>query len=207
MRSVPDRKRPQKMGSSRMDHGVRKCERLENALPTTKVPQEGGGELTTSVRVQTQDRKVLAELLAELETDCADPRDQDINDLTLAAQGEDHGVPREVVNNQQKVALAALSTDAGWAPHVHVESLQGSRRRGKRGGVRSGEAREAGKAETWVDQRPEDESACHEGVAGRGDPGGGATEESGATGGDTSKRRLPDLTQTPELTQLPEKAR
>ncbi|CAI7932682.1 unnamed protein product [Closterium sp. NIES-54] len=36
-----------------------------------------------------------------------------------------------------KVALAALSTDAGWAPHVHVESLQGSSRRGKRGGVRS----------------------------------------------------------------------
>ncbi|CAI7885641.1 unnamed protein product [Closterium sp. NIES-53] len=97
-----------------------------------------------------QDRKVLAEPLAELETDCADPRDQDINDLTLAAQGEDRNVPRVVVNYQQKVALAALSTDAGWAPHVHVESLQGNSRRGKRGGVRSGalpplDAREAGR--------------------------------------------------------------
>ncbi|CAI7863870.1 unnamed protein product, partial [Closterium sp. NIES-53] len=100
--------------------------------------QEVGGELTTSVRVQTQDKKVLAETLTELETDCADPRDQDINDLTLAAQGEDRGVPRVVLNHQQKVALAALSTDAGWARYVHVESLEGSCRWGKQGGVRSG---------------------------------------------------------------------
>ncbi|CAI7927720.1 unnamed protein product [Closterium sp. NIES-54] len=84
-----------------------------------------------------------------METNCADPRDQDIRDLTLAAQGEDRGATRVVVNNQQKVALAAVSTDTGWAPHVHVESLQGSNRRGKRGGVRSGallplDARKAG---------------------------------------------------------------
>ncbi|CAI7886337.1 unnamed protein product, partial [Closterium sp. NIES-54] len=63
MHSVPDRKRPQEMGSCRMDHG-----------------------------------------------DYADPRDQYINDLNLAAQGKNRGVPRVVVNNQQKVALAALST-------------------------------------------------------------------------------------------------
>ncbi|CAI7816362.1 unnamed protein product, partial [Closterium sp. NIES-53] len=48
-----------------------------------------------------QDRKVLAEPLTELETDRADPRDQDIKDLTLAAQGEDRGVPCAVVNDQQ----------------------------------------------------------------------------------------------------------
>ncbi|CAI7755061.1 unnamed protein product [Closterium sp. NIES-53] len=88
-------------------------------------------------RVQTQDRKDLTESLVELETDCADPRDQDITDLTFATQGEDRGVTRVVVNNQQNVALAALSTDAGWAPHILVESLQGSSRQGKRG-VRSG---------------------------------------------------------------------
>ncbi|CAI7790860.1 unnamed protein product [Closterium sp. NIES-54] len=33
--------------------------------------------------------------LAELETDCADPGDRDIRDLSLAAQGEDRGVPPE----------------------------------------------------------------------------------------------------------------
>ncbi|CAI7861450.1 unnamed protein product [Closterium sp. NIES-54] len=42
---------------------------------------------------------------------------------------------------------------------------------------RTGQARAGGEADTWVDQRGEDRSACHEGVAGRGDPGGGATEE------------------------------
>ncbi|CAI7850763.1 unnamed protein product [Closterium sp. NIES-53] len=46
------------------------------------------------------DKKVLVEMLVELETYCTDPRDQDINDLTLAAQGEDSAVTRIVVNNQ-----------------------------------------------------------------------------------------------------------
>ncbi|CAI7757799.1 unnamed protein product [Closterium sp. NIES-54] len=58
----------------------------------TKVPQEVREELTSSVRVPTQDRKVFAEPLAELETDCADPRDQDIGDLTIVAQEENCGV-------------------------------------------------------------------------------------------------------------------
>ncbi|CAI7782793.1 unnamed protein product, partial [Closterium sp. NIES-53] len=128
MRSVTDCKRPQKMGSSRMDHGG-----------TSDLHDYANAALSNPILLMgTLDGKVLAEPLAELETDCADPRDQDINNLTLAAQGEDCGVLRVVLNNQQKVALAALSTDVGWAPHVHVESLQGSSRRGKRGGVRSG---------------------------------------------------------------------
>ncbi|CAI7793794.1 unnamed protein product, partial [Closterium sp. NIES-53] len=106
--------------------------------------------LSPTLPMGTQDRKVLAEPLAELETDCEDPRDQDIRDLTLTAEGEDRGVTCVVVNNQQEVALAVLSTDAGWDPHVHVESLQGSSGRGKRGGVRSGalpplDARKAGR--------------------------------------------------------------
>ncbi|CAI7856707.1 unnamed protein product, partial [Closterium sp. NIES-53] len=196
------------------------AERRIGMVMDVALPQEVGGDLTTSVRVQMQDRKVLAEPLAEPETDCADPRDQDINDLTLAAQGEDRGVPRVVINSQQKVALAALSTDAGWAPHVHVESLQGSSRRGRRGGVRSGalpplEARKARRGRRGREgrQRPgktrdkETGSACHEGVAGRGHQVGGATEESCATGVDTSKGVLPDLTRTPEQMQLPEEAR
>ncbi|CAI7872657.1 unnamed protein product [Closterium sp. NIES-53] len=53
--------------------------------------QEVGGKLTTSVRLQTQDGKVRLEPVAELETSSADPRDQSIRDLTLGAQGEDHG--------------------------------------------------------------------------------------------------------------------
>ncbi|CAI5942204.1 unnamed protein product [Closterium sp. NIES-64] len=100
--------------------------------------QEVGGELTTSIRVQAKDRKVQVETLAELETRSADPRDQNIRDLTLGAQGEDRGVARVVVYNYKEVPLLTLTTDAGWAPHVHVERLQGSGRAGKRGGVRSG---------------------------------------------------------------------
>ncbi|CAI7892579.1 unnamed protein product [Closterium sp. NIES-53] len=50
-------------------------------------------------------------------------------------------------------------------------------------------------------------SACHAGVAGRGDQGGGAMGESGATGGDTSKGVLPDLMRTLGKTQLPKEAR
>ncbi|CAI5993259.1 unnamed protein product [Closterium sp. NIES-64] len=158
MRSVPDRKRPQKVGGSRMDQGgtgdlhdqanaalrnpillwrSRKRERLLNAVLSSVGCQEVGGKLTTSVRVQAQDRKVRVKTLAELETGSADPRDQDIRDLILGAQGEDCGVARVVVNNYQEVPLLTLTTDAGWAPHVHVECLQGSSRQGERGGVRS----------------------------------------------------------------------
>ncbi|CAI7788262.1 unnamed protein product [Closterium sp. NIES-53] len=98
MRSVLDRKRPQKIGSSRMDH---------------RVLQEVGGELTTSVTVQTQDKKVLTKPLTELETDCTDPRDQDNRDLTLAAQGEDRGVTRAVANNQQSGAARGAESGGG----------------------------------------------------------------------------------------------
>ncbi|CAI7838742.1 unnamed protein product [Closterium sp. NIES-53] len=79
------------------------------SAPLDAAPRAAPEPTATSTGV-TQDRKVLAEPLAELETDYADPRDQYINDLNLAAQGRNRGVPHVVVNNQQKVALAALST-------------------------------------------------------------------------------------------------
>ncbi|CAI7765554.1 unnamed protein product, partial [Closterium sp. NIES-54] len=53
----------------------------------------------------TQNRKVRAETLSELETSNADPVDQHLSDVTLAAQGEDRGVTRVVVNHQQEVTL------------------------------------------------------------------------------------------------------
>ncbi|CAI7830261.1 unnamed protein product [Closterium sp. NIES-54] len=71
---------------------------------------------------------------------------------------------------------------------------------------RVGQARVGGEAETRKDQKQGGGSACHEGVAERGDQGGGAKGESGATGGDTSKGLLPDLTRTPDKTQLPKEA-
>ncbi|CAI7868916.1 unnamed protein product [Closterium sp. NIES-54] len=114
------------MGSSRMDHGRtsdvhdhanaalsnpillwrgRKRERLADALRTTEGSQKVGGKLPTSVGVQTQDRKVRAETISELETSNADPVDQHLSDLILVAQGEDCGVTRVVVNDQQEVTL------------------------------------------------------------------------------------------------------
>ncbi|CAI5963547.1 unnamed protein product [Closterium sp. NIES-64] len=159
MRCVVNRKRPQKMGSSRMDHGCtsdvhdhanaalsnpillwrgRKREGLADTLCSTEGSQMGRGKLPTSVRVQSQNRKVRAETLSELETSCADPVDQHLSDVTLAAQGEHRGVTREVVDHQQEVTLVTLATDAGGAPHVHVKSLQRSLYRRKLGGVRGG---------------------------------------------------------------------
>ncbi|CAI7739555.1 unnamed protein product [Closterium sp. NIES-53] len=85
--------------------GGRKRERLADALRTSEGPQEVGGKLTTFVGVQTQNRKVRAEMLAELATSTTDPVDQHLSDLTLAAQGEDSGVTRVVVNDQQEVTL------------------------------------------------------------------------------------------------------
>ncbi|CAI7830675.1 unnamed protein product, partial [Closterium sp. NIES-54] len=126
MRRVPHRKRPQKMGSSRMHHrrtsdvhdhanaalsnpillrGVRKREGLTDASCETVGAQKARGKLSASVRVQTQNRKVRAKALPELETSCAVPGDQHLGDITLAAQGEDQGVTRVVVNNEQEVAL------------------------------------------------------------------------------------------------------
>ncbi|CAI5968796.1 unnamed protein product [Closterium sp. NIES-64] len=90
---------------------VRKREGLADTPCTTVVSQKARGELSASVRVQTQNRKVLAEALPELETSLADPVDQHLSDSTLAAQGEDCGVTRVVVNHQQKVALVTLPTD------------------------------------------------------------------------------------------------
>ncbi|CAI7856074.1 unnamed protein product [Closterium sp. NIES-54] len=122
------------MGGSRMDHGRtsdvhdhadaalsnpillwrgRKREGLADALCTTEGSQRGRGKLSASVRVQTQNRKVRTKTLSELETSCADPVDQHLGDVTLAAQGEDRGVTRVVVNHQQEVTLApALLTSA-----------------------------------------------------------------------------------------------
>ncbi|CAI7867517.1 unnamed protein product [Closterium sp. NIES-53] len=71
---------------------------VPNPFASSFIPDSSQGELTTSVRVQTQDRKVLVEPLVQLETDSADPRDQNSREFTLAAQGEDCGVPRAVVN-------------------------------------------------------------------------------------------------------------
>ncbi|CAI7782313.1 unnamed protein product, partial [Closterium sp. NIES-54] len=89
MRGVSDRKRPQKMGSNRIDHGGtsnlhdqanatlsnpillwrgRKRERLDDALVSTELRKEAGRELTTPVRVQMQDWKVPPEPLAQLVT-------------------------------------------------------------------------------------------------------------------------------------------
>ncbi|CAI6001911.1 unnamed protein product [Closterium sp. NIES-65] len=104
--------------------------------------------------------KVLAELLVQLETDYGDPRDQDSRDVTLAAQGEDCG--------EQSLGETRRSEERRAAAPRRKED-------------RAGQVRAAGEAETWGDQRQGDGSACHEGVAVRGDPGGGAKEESGLT--------------------------
>ncbi|CAI7892037.1 unnamed protein product [Closterium sp. NIES-54] len=56
---------------------------------------------------------VRAKTLAELSTGTADPVDQHLSNLTLAAQGEDCGVTRVVVNNQREVTLGA---DVGLNP-------------------------------------------------------------------------------------------
>ncbi|CAI7806901.1 unnamed protein product [Closterium sp. NIES-53] len=114
------------------------CVRLDDTLSTTEVLNEVGAELTTSVRVQPQDREVLLEPSAKLETDSADPADQDTAEIRLALQREDRGVACVVVDNQQKVALATLSSDIGGAPYVHVQDLQRRSGQRKRGGVRSG---------------------------------------------------------------------
>ncbi|CAI7874930.1 unnamed protein product [Closterium sp. NIES-53] len=114
MRSVLDRKRPQKMGSSRMDHGGtsnlrnqanatlsnpillrrgRKHERLADALVSTELLKQVGRELTAPIRVQTQDWQVPTKPLAQLATSSTDPRDQNTAYISLAPQGEDSGVP------------------------------------------------------------------------------------------------------------------
>ncbi|CAI6002685.1 unnamed protein product [Closterium sp. NIES-64] len=139
MRRVPNRKRPQKRGGSRMHHGrtgdvhdhanaalsnpillwrVRKREGLADASCTTVGSQKARGELSASIRVQTQNRKVRAEALPELETSCADPVDQHLSDITLAAQGEDcasaAGPLSEETGRSEGSTLPPLDTgDAG----------------------------------------------------------------------------------------------
>ncbi|CAI7814352.1 unnamed protein product, partial [Closterium sp. NIES-54] len=114
------------MGGSHMDHGRtsdvhdhanaalsnpillwrgRKRVGLADALCTTKGSQTGRGKLSASIRVQMQNRKVRTETLSELETSCADPVDQHLGDVTLAAQGEHRGVTRVVVHHQKEVTL------------------------------------------------------------------------------------------------------
>ncbi|CAI7784819.1 unnamed protein product [Closterium sp. NIES-54] len=114
--------------------------------------------------------------------DSADLRDQDIRDHPLAAQGEDRGVTREQSPGETR----------------RSEEQRTASPRRKEG--RAGQARAGGEVETWEDQRQGAGSACHEGVAGRGDEGGGAKGESGARGGDTNRGLLLDLTWTPGQT-------
>ncbi|CAI7772467.1 unnamed protein product [Closterium sp. NIES-53] len=158
MCDVSDRKRPQKIWSSRMDHGGasnlhnqanaaltdpillwrgRKRERLGDALLTTKVLKETRGKLTCMVRVQMEYREVLVEPCAQLATNSADRGDQNSTDVSSALQGKLHGVAHEVVNDEQKVVLLAQPRDGGGAPHVHVQLLKRSSGRMKRG-VRNG---------------------------------------------------------------------
>ncbi|CAI7903632.1 unnamed protein product [Closterium sp. NIES-53] len=134
MRCVLDRKRPQKMGSSRMDHGGtsnlhdqanamlsnpillrkgQKRERLADALVSTELRKEVRRELTALVRVQTQDWEVPTKPLAQLATSSTDPGDQNTADVRLVLQGEDSGVACLVVNNQQEVALLERHGGAG----------------------------------------------------------------------------------------------
>ncbi|CAI7748942.1 unnamed protein product [Closterium sp. NIES-53] len=74
-------------------------------------PQEGsqkvGGKLSSSVGVQTQNRKVRAETLSELETSSADPVDQHLSDLTLAAQGEDKTLGRQHASRRRSASAKA----------------------------------------------------------------------------------------------------
>ncbi|CAI7845098.1 unnamed protein product [Closterium sp. NIES-54] len=134
MRSVLDRKRPQKMGSSRMDHGGtsnlrnqanatlsnpillrrgRKHERLADALVSTELLKQVGRELTAPIRVQTQDWQVPTKPLAQLATSSTDPRDQNTAYISLAPQGEDSGVPCIIVNNQHEVSTPDRSPYSG----------------------------------------------------------------------------------------------
>ncbi|CAI7798166.1 unnamed protein product [Closterium sp. NIES-53] len=68
---------------------------------------------------------------------------------------------------------------------------------------RAGQAMAGGEAETWEDQGQGGGSACHEGVAGRGDQGGGATGESGVRVGSSSTHLLVPLPVIPESPVAP----
>ncbi|CAI7840827.1 unnamed protein product [Closterium sp. NIES-53] len=132
------------------------------------------------------DSACLSKALTELETDSTDPRDQNV---TFDAQREDCGVTREQSSGETR----------------RSEERRAAAPRRKEG--RAEQASAGGEAKTWEDQRQEDRSACHVGVARRGDQGGGAREEPGAIGGDTSNGVLPDLTWTPGQMQLSEETR
>ncbi|CAI7879884.1 unnamed protein product [Closterium sp. NIES-53] len=89
-----------------------------------------------------QDKKVLAKSLAELETDCADPRDQDINDFTLAAEGEDRGVPRGLalsgasqVDPPPGTALVEVAVGSGAAQVLRLGLGKETDAHGAEGGV------------------------------------------------------------------------
>ncbi|CAI7841133.1 unnamed protein product [Closterium sp. NIES-54] len=99
---------------------------------TRKGSQTGRGKLPAFARVQAQNKKVRAETLSELETGCADPVDQHLSDVTLAARGEDRGVMRVVVNHQQEVTLGTgdvtrTSTPTPVTTSVPVTKLLGGR--------------------------------------------------------------------------------
>ncbi|CAI7804687.1 unnamed protein product, partial [Closterium sp. NIES-54] len=147
-----------------------------------------------SVRVQTQDMKVLAEPLAELETDSADPRDHDIRDPPLAAQ---ESIARGPVLGRGLGPTHPCGESAGEQSSGETrrsEEQRAAAPRHREGWER--QARVGGEAETWEDQRHGGKSACQKGVAGRGDQGGGAKGESGAIGGNMNVGLLADLTRT-----------
>ncbi|CAI5969287.1 unnamed protein product [Closterium sp. NIES-65] len=71
----------------------RKREGLADASCTTVGSQKARGELSASVRVQTQNKKVRAEALPELETSCADLVDQHSVTSPLLRKGRTVVVP------------------------------------------------------------------------------------------------------------------
>ncbi|CAI5956648.1 unnamed protein product [Closterium sp. NIES-65] len=114
----------------------RKREQLLNAMLSTVGCQEVGGELATSVRVQAQDRKLRVKTLAELETCSADPRDQDIRDLTLGAQGEDRASAREQSSGETR------RSEERRAAVPSTQGRQVGAGEGGRGGRTPGKARD-----------------------------------------------------------------
>ncbi|CAI7811861.1 unnamed protein product [Closterium sp. NIES-54] len=95
----------------------RKCERLADALLTTKVLKEIGGKLTSMVRVQMEYAEVLTEPCAQLAENSADLRDQNNTDVSLLVQGKDRGVARICIDDQQELALPVRPRDGGGEPH------------------------------------------------------------------------------------------
>ncbi|CAI7808882.1 unnamed protein product [Closterium sp. NIES-53] len=157
--------------------------------PSGPYPELVGCLISSASRraISSSSAAVQPEPSAKLETDNADPADQDTADIRLALQGEDHGVAGVVVNNHQNVVFAALSSDAGGVPHVHVEGLQrlketrrSEERRAAAPRRREGTAVQATSGEgagTCGGQRQGDGTACCADAARTGDQDDGARVE------------------------------